>query len=136
MKTTFDMFIFSNPNYKKFADDADMKQMFDFLSEDESIIKMIDACEHGKPALAAVVKELEALLDAIPAPTVSFTDDFTKRAVGTMVKSILEPFGYCVSGQKALPKDSGAKQFSSAACYQFDPKAMISMKVVKKIEMV
>ena len=134
MKKSFQDFMHSNPNYRKFEHNADAVQIFDFLSEDESIIKMIDVSEQGKPALAAVVKQLEMLLADIPAPTISFVDNFTKQMVGTMIKCILEPFGYRVKGQKALPKDSGAKQFVSASCYQLNPEVPISLKVVKKIE--
>ena len=133
MKTSFSDFIETHPNCGKFAGNAEAILVFEYLSKDDSIIRMIDSCESGKPALAPVAKELEALIDSVANPTISFDDPFTKQTVGLMIKSILAPFGYKVSKQKILPKESVGK-FASASCYVFDPSMPASMKVVKRIE--
>ena len=136
MKTMFSDFIQNNPICRKFDGNAEMILVFSYLSEDESIIQMIDACESGRPALAPVAKKVESLIDGLKTPTVSLDDDFTKQAVGLMVKSILEPFGYRVSGKKALPKEYKGEKFVTASCYRLEPEAVVSMRVVKRIESV
>lgn len=134
MKTTFNDFINSNPNCSKYDGNAEAILIFEFLSRDESIIQMVEASENGKPALSPVVKDIEDLLDNVANPTISFEDNFTKQTVGLMVKSILEPFGYKVKAQKALPKSSGARKFVSASCYEYDENAPASLRIVKRIE--
>lgn len=134
MKCTFQAFIEQNPNCSKFDGVAEAILVFEHLSKDESIIKMIDACESGKPALMPVAREIEVLLEGVTSPAISFDDHFTKQAVGLMVKSILKPFGYVVGSQKALPVSCGAKKFKSASCYTFSEKEGATMRVVKRIE--
>lgn len=134
MKTTFSDFLKLNPNCNKFCGNAEANLIFELLSKDESIILMLEACDAGKPALSPVVKQIEELVEGIKNATLSLDDNFTKQAIGLMVKSIIEPFGYRVCGQKNLPKSSGAKKFVSASCYKFDGKAIPQMRVVKKIE--
>lgn len=134
MKTTFENFIQKNPICRKFDGDAGMILIFNLLSEDKSIIQMIDACDSGKPALTPMAKPVEALADTLKNPTISLDDDFTRQAVGLMVKSILEPFGYRGSGKKALPKEYKGEKFVTASCYRLDPEAPASMRVVKRIE--
>ncbi len=134
MKASFQDFMNANPNCRKFDGNTEMILIFEFLSRDDSILQMIDSCENRKPALTPVAKPIEDLIAGLANPTISFNDNFTKQTVGMMVKSILEPFGYRVSSQKSLPKSSGAVQFVSASCYEFDPSAPASMRVVKRIE--
>lgn len=134
MKATFQDFINANANCSTFAGKAEAILIFEYLSRDESIIAMLDACEIGKPAISPVARGVELLLAGIENPTISFEDHFPKQAVGLMVKTILKPFGYVVTGQKALPRGCGAKQFVSASCYRFDPDAPATMRVVKRIE--
>lgn len=131
MKKTFKDFIVENPNCGKFDGNSDAMLVFDFLSRDDIIIKMIDASEAGKPALMPCVLQLEQLLLGIKNPSISFDDNFTKQAVGLMVKSILEPFGYVVWKQKDIPKGS---KFKSASVYRRDPNKKPTMRVVKHIE--
>lgn len=134
MKATYKDFIEANPNCGSFAGRAEARLIFEFLSRDESIIAMLDACDMGKPALTPVARGVEELLEQIEDPNFSFEKGFHKQAVGLMVKSILKPFGYVVGAQKVLPKASGAKYFTSASCYKYDPTAPSSMRVVKRIE--
>ena len=134
MKTTFNEFLLNNTKCNKFDGNTDAIMIFDYLSKDESIIKMIVACDSGKPALSPVVHAIEELVETTPNVSISFEDKFTKQTVGTMVKSILEPFGYRPTSQKILPKSSGAQKFTSAHCYEFDPDAPRTMRIVKVIE--
>lgn len=134
MKASFNDFIVQNPNCSKFKGNADAMLIFEFLSRDISIIEMIDACEAGKPALAPWARHLEHILLDIQKPTITFDDNFTKQAVGLMIKSILEPFGYVPWKQKDLPKSAGSENFQSASVYRRDPLKTASMKVVKHIE--
>ena len=134
MLATFEDFIKQNPNCKKYETDDDMQNIFDFLSRDYILTQLIDASEAGKPALAPVVENVEHFfMDISKEHTHSLDDNFTKQAVGLMVKTILEPFGYVVWKQKDLPKKSGATKFQSASAYKFSPFAPRTMKVVKRI---
>jgi hypothetical protein len=134
MKATFNNFITQNPNCNKFDGNADAMIIFEFLSRDISIILMIEASDAGKPALTPWAKHLEHLLLDIKNPTISFDDNFTKQAIGLMIKCILEPFGYVVWKQKDLPKSAESTKFQSASVYRYDPIKKATMKVVKHIE--
>lgn len=129
MKATYNDFIVSNPNCSKFSSNKDAIAIFDFLNQDDNIIKMIDYCEMGKPALAACVSELEAFVDQLSNATVLLTDGFTRTVIGRMIKSILDPFGYRPTVQKSFPKNCNVKYFSSASCY--DLTGVATMKIEK-----
>jgi hypothetical protein len=132
---TFSDFIEQNPNCKKFEDDDDMQNVFDFLSRDYILTQLIDASEAGKPALAPVAVNVEHFFsDRTKEHLNSLDDDFTKQAVGRMIKTILAPFGYSVWKQKDLPKSIGATKFQSATTYRFDVTAPRTMRVVKRVE--
>ena len=134
MLATFNDFITKNPNCKKFEDDEDMRNIFDFLSQGFILIQMLDMCDMGKPALTPVAANVEHFFDDLNHEhSNTLDDDFTKQAVGRMVKTILEPFGYVVWKQKDLPKSSRARKFQSASIYRFDISAPRSMKVEKRI---
>ena len=63
----------------------------------------------GKPAITSVVEDIEHFfIDLTKTYTHTLDDNFTKQAIGLMVKTILEPFGYTVWKQKDLPKNSRA----------------------------
>ena len=135
MRATFEDFIEQNPNCRKFEDDADMRNVFEFLSRDYIIIQMIEMCEAGKPALAPVAVNVEHFFADITKTHVNSLDDnFTKQAVGLMVKTILAPFGYTVWKQKDLPKSVKATKFQSASVYRFNIVSKRTMRIVKTIE--
>ena len=131
MKATFHDFIRENPNCSKFDGNSDAMAIFDLLSRDESIIAMIDASEARRPALAACVDHVEAYFDSLVSPALDLRDEFTRQAIGRMVKTVLSPFGYEVTVQKDLPRASNSKYFTSASCYAKTGTA--SMKVVRSI---
>lgn len=132
MKSTYNDFLASNPNCSKFASNRDAQAVFQLLNQDESIIQMIEFAESGKPALAGCVAQVEAFIDRLPQPTIDLHDDFTRMAIGRMVKAVLEPFGYRPTTQKIFPKSCGAMYFRSASCYRLSAPAV--MRVVKRIE--
>lgn len=133
MKATFSDFIAQNPNCKKFSTDPEAMYIFEeILSKDENIIAMIDATKAKKPALSACVKEVETYYRSKTKPSFDLTDDFTKQAVGRMVRTILKPFGYQTDSQKDMPKSCSADFVTSAMTYRFVGDA--TMRVVQKIE--
>jgi len=134
MKATFDDFIRQSPNCKKFEGNADAMLIFEFLSRDLGIILMIEASDAEKPALTPWAKHIEHLLLDIKNPSISLDDAFTRQAVGLMVKTILEPFGYGVWKQKDLPKGAESTKFQSASVYRRTPGLKVTMRVAKYIE--
>ena len=100
MKTTYSDFIADNKNCSNFEFNPDANKIFDFLNQDEIIIKMAEYADQNKPALAGCVFELENYFDSMVNPAIDFTDGFTRTVVGRMAKSIIEPFGYRVTTQK------------------------------------
>ena len=134
-KANFEDFIKQNPNCKKFENDDDMQNIFEFLSRDYILTQLIDMSEVGKPALAPVVDNVEHFfMDLNKEHINSLDDNFTKQAVGLMIKTILEPFGYVVWKQKDLPKNSRATKFQSASVYRRDMMKKATMHMVKHIE--
>ena len=130
----YDDFIKQNPNCKKFENDEVMQNIFYFLSQDFVLTQLIDMSEVGKPALAPVVENVEHFfMDITKTYTHTLDDNFTKQAVGLMVKTILEPFGYVVWKQKDLPKSSRATKFQSASVYRRDLTKTATMRMVKRI---
>ena len=138
MKATFEDFIKLAPNYNKFDGNAQARHIFEkILSNDDNIIAMIDVSEAGKPALCACLKQVEDYyldqqIPLLDPDLFDLRDNFTKQALGTMVKIILEPFGYQPSSQKNIPKKYQAKFVVSAMTYQKTGPA--SMRVVRRIE--
>ena len=132
MKATFEDFIAENPNCSNYATNADAKKVFDFLNQDDIIIKMIESANQERPALAGCVFELEQFFDSMSNPSIDFNDGFTRTVVGRMVKAIIAPFGYRVTKQKDFTKNKKGKYFVSASCYSLTGAA--SMRIVKRVE--
>ena len=106
MKATFADFIRNAPNYNRFENNKQAQYIFEnILSDDSNIIAMIDVSESGKPALCACINQVEEYYLSQQIPLLDpdlfdLRDNYTKQALGTMVKVILEPFGYQPSSQK------------------------------------
>ena len=131
MKAVYEDFIAANLNCSNYDTNSDARKIFDFLNQDENIIKMVEFAEQGKPALAGCIFELEDYFDQMQDPTIDFSDGFTRTVVGRMVKTILEPFGYCVTKQKDFTKNKKGKYFTSASCYALTGPA--TMQIVKTV---
>lgn len=132
MKATYNDFITSNPNCSNFENNPDAQKIFNFLNQDEIIIKMAEYADQGKPALAGCVLELETFFDDMHSTEIDFMDGFTRTVVGRMIKCILDPFGYRVTKQKDFTKNKKGKYFTSASCYSLSGSA--TMHIVKKVE--
>lgn len=133
MKATFYDFIQKAPNYKKFDGNSEAIHIFEnILSDDANIIAMIDISEAGKPALCACLSQVESYYQSQTSPIFDLTDNFTKQALGTMVRVILEPFGYLTKSQKDIPKSFNAQFVTSAMTYTKTGPA--TMKVIRRIE--
>ena len=133
MKSTYMDFIEQNPNCSSYKDNVDAENVFNFINQDNMIIRMAEFADQNKPALAAIVCDLEKFFDGLSNPTFDFEADFDKTVVGRMVKTVLKPLGYYPSHNKALPKNTKAKYFKSASCYRMDERDAI-LRIVKKIE--
>lgn len=132
MKATFNDFIKKAPNYKKFDQNPDAIFIFEnILSKDENIIGMIDISETGRPAICACINEIELYYTSQTNSTFDLTDNFTKQALGTMVRIVLEPFGYLAQKQKDIPKSYNTQFVTSATTYSKTGPA--TMKVVRTI---
>ena len=142
MKATYQDFLENNKNCSGLTDNKDAQDVFDILSKDENIIEMIEYTNLHKPALMPCVKDLIKWHENKTKNTFPFkgngkTENFNKRAVGNMVKTILEPFGYEVDSRKAIPKEIGKDYFTSASTYCISkekPAKLIIKKVIIPIE--
>jgi hypothetical protein len=133
MKAAFANFIKENPNCKGFARNPEAKQIFEeILSKDENIIAMIDVSANRKPAISAVVNEIEDFYISSQPNLFDLTDSVVKQALGRMVTSVLRPFGYVVKRRRYLPKVCTSKFITSGRIYAKDGPA--TMRVVRKIE--
>lgn len=136
MKASFNDFIIMAPKYKKFEKSTDAKFIFEnILSRDENIFSMIDLSELNKPALCACVNEVENFFCEKNNTDFDLNDNFTKQALGTMVKVILNPFGYkpkVTNNQKEIPKSYNSRYLRSATVYELsgNPK----LKVIRMIK--
>jgi hypothetical protein len=137
MLAIFNDFIEQNLNCQKYQNDSDMLEVFAFLSQEDNIIKMLKASDENKPALAPVAVAIEQIFaDPDRVHTNTLDDDFTKQAVGRLIKTILKPFGYVTKIQKDLPKDVSATKFASATVYRFDETEPRTMKMETVIRIV
>ena len=133
MKATFQDFLKENPTCGKYRDNEAAQTVFDLLSQDDSLLAMLDAAERGQPALTPCARQAEACMLQIDDPDFQVTENPVRQTVGCMVKTILRPFGYRVTRQRNLPKESG-DYFRSASCYALLEPESATMRVVKRIE--
>lgn len=135
MKANYEDFINQNSNCKKFSDSPSAIYIFEhILSKESNIIAMIDeACAVKKTALSICAAEIEEYHDKNPHPSFDLNDNFTKQAVGRMVKTILAPFGYVTSIQKDMSKNLGLKYFTSATVFKFSPDQPATLFIKKVI---
>ena len=88
MKATYSGFITDNKNCSGFEFNTDANRIFDFLNQDEIIIKMAEYADQGKPALAGCVLELEQFYEKMDNPTIDFSDGFTRSHDQEHLKAI------------------------------------------------
>ncbi|MCW2276951.1 hypothetical protein [Heliophilum fasciatum] len=121
-------FIDSYPKYSKYTNNVIAEKIFELLSDLENVNKMILTSQADKPALSACIQQIEELFGE--QNTFDLTDDFTKQALGTMVKVVLQPFGYDAIKQKDMPKGL-SKYVRSASVYSKN--SLPKLKLVTKL---
>ena len=137
MKTNFLDFFNKYSKYKKFENNKEADYIFtNILSKNENIIKMIDMSDANTPALCACLPEIYNYYYSLNSPTFDLLNDyFARQALGTMVKFILEPFGYLKNSPKEIPKNYQPSIISSAMTYKYEPN-IAKFKVVRSIQAV
>lgn len=132
MKKTFKEFIEENKSFSGFEYDLVANYVFEnILSKDDNLISMIECNEAGEPALCGCLKEVEQYCEINNLTQFSLQNDFSKQALGRMVRTVLLPFGYESKSQKKIPTKYNAKFVKSAMTYSKTQPA--SLKVVKTI---
>ena len=126
-----------NPPWRSLDGNPDFERIFAILSRDDSIIRMVEYAEAGKPALSPCIPEIEGFFDALEHPTLDLRENFCRQGIGSAVKSILRPLGYsprATGQQKGIPAEIKARYFKSASCYEKNPAITPTLRVVKKVE--
>jgi len=134
MKATFEDFLAEHRTCSNFASNADAKAIFNLMSKDENIIRMIDVTEAGRPALLGCLQEIESYYDTLANPTFKLAEMYPRTAVGRMVTTIIKPFGYEPIKQVNFSKTNKGKYFGSATRYEKNGTARL--RVVRTIERV
>lgn len=114
----FQDFLDETPICSKLTGNAMAKAAFEELCKIPNIYKMIVMSEKGEPALAACISDVEKLLGQ--QDEFDLNVDFNKQALGRMVKTILEPFGYSWTGQEKPIRRELSDFITSAAVYSLD----------------
>ncbi len=94
-------------------------ELFDFLAAPGSVSKMISASSFNLPALSAIVKDMEDRF--AKSKEFPFSDVENRRAVGWMIRFIMEQYGYkrvTKSERTRIGVKSGAKYFKTAPIYE------------------
>ena len=95
------------------------ESLWGYLSDEETIKQMKEACEpeDPMPAVAAIEKGIAGIFKNKKEEMESGTEDQFKRMVGRMIRQILEPRGYELV-KKSAPVDSEEGFFKTGAVYQ------------------
>lgn len=118
MKATFQDFIKQYPNYQRLQNSRVAQYVFnDILSRNDNLIALAEFADAGKPALAACIQETESYCEYNDDGLFSLNSNFSKQALGTMVKVILGPLGYKSTIQKNMPHGL-AKYVGSSMAYE------------------
>jgi len=115
-----------------FYEDPVIEGIYKWLSLPESISTMLDSCDRGRPALEAVIEELEVVIKdleqkfeqtkfSISSPTLEAQYiNYNKQLIGAMVKEILWDFGYRQTKNMKL-SNNVKSVLNSATHYEYDP---------------
>lgn len=82
-----------NKRFKSFIGNNTLKAIYELMNSKKNIEKMIDASNMKRPALEAVIEEIESLFPH----SQSFNLELVYRhrqILGSMCRFILEPYGY------------------------------------------
>jgi hypothetical protein len=129
-RNDFEDFLNGNPTYSGLRGNAMAETAFEELSRIPSIYKMTAASNAGEPAISACIGDIERLLGQ--QSQFDLNSNFNKQALGRMVKTILEPFGYSRVSRKRIRK--GLSNFvTSAAVYSQDNQCPARLDLVVEL---
>ena len=118
MKTSFRQFLQQAKRYKNKCESTEAEFLYEhILSRDQTITQMIHLSDLNKPALLACIDEIEEYCTSLDVEIFDIQKTFYRQAIGRMVKSILQPFGYIKYGEKRLHKRLGGV-IKSASTYK------------------
>jgi hypothetical protein len=115
---TFQDFIADCNTYKGLVDNPVAREIFVHLSSIENISWMVNKSKNGRPALEGCIEGTEAQFGG--QRIFDLDSDFNRQALGTMIREILEPFGYEVCGRKRL-RHGISNYAASASVYTLNP---------------
>ena len=113
----------------------DIQAVVEFMSEPDSVNRMITATKAGKPALAGIAKELEQRYGdckGMPLNNVA-----NRRNIGWIVKYVMAEYGYEPlpnSERTRIGVDSGSKYFTSAAIFRKTDNVPVRDIITQSIE--
>lgn len=131
IQPTFEDYLNEYPKYKKFTNNIIAKEIFEMISSPDNIHRMLIASDSVKPALGVCIEEIERKY--LNQAHFDLKDDFTRQALGSMVKVILLPFGYIPIKKKIVPQ---SKVLSTAAVYCLTESPTLKLKVTYVVEKV
>ena len=128
-------FLVSYPRFKGVCSSPQAEDVFNTLIVPANIHKMIVASELKRPALEAVIEELEAdfvTLSTLHKSSFDLHDFSVRHAIGSMVQFILKDFGYKKDASKTLKARKNAI-LKTASTYTKDPDFLPKYKIEIKI---
>ena len=87
--------------FKSFSDNDTLEMIFDYLKEEHTVKRMIEVSLNMRPAMEAVIEELETLIGE------NFDLEFNYRhrqVLGSMIRYIMGHHGYFPGNPKLLKK--------------------------------
>lgn len=118
-----------------------VEEVFDYISDVNTVNKLIVASDMGLPAIAAIAKEIESKFDESSMfPVVPVGDNvnaLNRQNVGRIIKYVMRYYGYLpvaggLSERARIPNTLGAKYFATGAVYELECKPKIKIKVIQE----
>lgn len=120
---------------------AGVEQVFDYISDVNTVNRLIVVSDMGLPAIAAIAKEIESKFNEssmFPVVPVGDNVNFVNRQnVGRIIKHVMRYYGYLpvaggLSERARIPNTLGAKYFATGAVYESECKAKLKIKVIQE----
>lgn len=125
----YEEFLTKYKRYEKFRNNKSMQKVFELITQPEYIREMIIASENDKPALTVCIEEIELLCEG--KEDIDVSEDFTKQALGAMLATVLDPFGYVPIKSKLV---SNSQYVKTAAVYSLNKKPIKRIETVSSIK--
>ena len=131
-----------NKKYQTLFETKGMCELFSKIAKEVNVEKMMDYSRKGRPAIEAVIEDIEDYVEERIDCEVDLSDNLTKQGLGSICKVILEPYGFKKVGKKNISSKKNAKGvptnhiFSSGSCYkeERDEATLLIIKVTVRIE--